>query len=133
MPTHTEDTRIELSTQRLVELLREAVAEKPEDYSYPSPDEDARYHSLPGIASCKYFLSNGEPACIIGVVMDKLGLKPPEGHLGSGTYAVLARTTKLDPKGLALAAHVQHHQDRYFAWGQAVENAVKEHAPQLAQ
>lgn len=134
MPTHTEDTRIELSTERLVELLREAVAEKPEDYSYPSPTEDVRYHLLPGVASCKYFLDNGEPACIIGVVLDKLGLKPPEGrHSSSGAYAVLAHTTKLDPEGLALAAHVQHRQDRYTAWGQAVENAVKAYAPQLAQ
>lgn len=122
MATKKED-RVKLDTGRLVELLEEAVGEKPEGYHYPTPSEDARYHRITGIASCKYFLDNGEPACIIGVVLDKLGLEPPEGHRDSGAYAVLTRLTKLDPKGLALAQMVQHKQDRGMPWADAVSTS----------
>jgi len=127
---------VELSYTRTVELLREAVAEKPEGYIYINPQGETADVDKYGLSltSCDYFdPETGEPSCIVGQVLAAVGVSKGHfyGYEGSTALAVL---DYLDSKNILTASHkaakvlakAQFAQDRGTPWAEAVENAIKE-------
>lgn len=126
---------VELSYTRTVELLREAVAEKPEGYIYINPEGETAGVDEYGLslASCDYFdPETGEPSCIVGQVLAAVGVSMGHfyGHEGSTAGTVL---DYLDRKNILTVGHkaakvlteAQFAQDRGTPWAEAVENAIK--------
>lgn len=93
------------------QAMRDAVAERGEDYIYPKND---KYRSaLDG--SCVYQTRDGVPACLIGVAADKLGIELPDFE------DIQSATNFLDglvDSDVAWAAEkAQAHQDEGASWG----------------
>lgn len=99
-----------ITEEQFTQAMRDAVAERGEGYEY---------NGDPAILSgprCSYRHADGQPGCLIGLALDKLGITDPEE-----TEAPEA----LKPYGLsktvrAAAVEAQVEQDLGTSWGQAL-------------
>ena len=107
-----------LEFDETVDLLRDAVEERGENYVYEKP---------PGSAYCEYVHSDGTPGCIVGWVLAKKGAKPEDfegeseaGHsLNSTGVDDLFRSEfiEADERTRQLLSIAQGKQDGQFPWG----------------
>lgn len=107
---------------QFIAALKEAVAERGEDYVYPEVERTGfadDYHNANG--TCQYQTPDGELACLIGLAVSKLD---PEAVPAYGD----ARNASdiLVPMGISkavrhAAADAQETQDDGGTWGQAAE------------
>lgn len=101
--------------------MEAAVAERGEDYVYPKDNPDF-WH--PHDKTCVYQTPTGEPACLIGLAMDKLGLDTP-GYIETEETAYMMMNTHHEaefPDNVKRAAEAaQYAQDRENTWGEALE------------
>lgn len=100
-------------------LLREIVAEYGPDTTY---EQRARAlgqtHYEQGIG-CVYRI-DGNPACIIGVLLDRLGIEVPH-HRNTFQITTFAREVMdIDSLTLSLMSSVQSAQDSGQSWGEAL-------------
>jgi len=120
-------------TLRLVlDVLEEIVAERP-DYIYPKNDPDWRNDE----GACVYRLPSGEPACIVGVLLYRLGLPLPEFESTCPARVLFPDTLSnaeldgrrvdlsgLDPRYISIfLSAVQLNQDEGMNWRASVEDA----------
>lgn len=120
-------TTREITEQETEKLLANAVADRGEDFVYP---EEWKYG-----ADCQYFLPDGKPACIVGHVLDQLGLT--QTNISSvGVYGQLFPAVQINEHlahtGIAftkdavdLLVFVQNRQDRGVPWGDAVDTSLE--------
>lgn len=121
--------------RRFIEAMEAAVAERGADWVYPEaeadPDtdettflRDAWHADTEG--SCVYQTEDGEPACIIGLAMHKLGLElPPYDRVFGARAALRESSLNLSDTVLAAASTAQAKQDYHATWGDAL-TAFKE-------
>lgn len=96
--------------------MKEAVAERGADYVYPKFEEGYTV----GIETCVYQTPTGEPACLIGLAMSKLGLELPPHNVEEGASRVLEETG-LSQVARNAADRAQAEQDHGRTWGRALE------------
>jgi hypothetical protein len=114
---------------RVLALLAEVVAEVGEDHVYPD---------YGGFAGCKYFSDSGQPLCIVGHVLAKLGVDPAlvnqPAHYsdsislnGVGIDSVCRQLGSLlpnfTPDAIAVLSAAQRVQDDGKTWGEALRYA----------
>lgn len=131
----SEDTQFgvhSITYERVRDLLREIVAERPDFVAERFPYSN-------GVKGCRYADDEGEPSCIIGVLLDRLGIdravlkelddectlmngtKTPQA-LGSSEHDVWNCFT---PDAMKFLSDVQTEQDQADAtWNMAVERAI---------
>lgn len=95
-----------------VRVLDELAAERP-DYVYIEE-------------SCHYTERDGNPGCIIGHLLDRLGFDRPGWGDATNNESVLSVVPILDAKTKTLLRAVQQLQDNGDSWSTAVEQAKKE-------
>lgn len=109
-----------LTYTRTLELLREVIAEKGEDFVYePLVDEN-------GLSTCRY-LDQGQPSCLVGHVLYRAGISPAELAGVEDITPDSSSETWLGwgtPRAIDLLADVQEKQDRHVAWGEALASAI---------
>ena len=121
-----------ITRENFTKAMREAVAERGADYVYPVDSVEARetgwrnatpgYDSM-GDASCVYALSDGTPACIIGLALYKIDpeLLAHVSDLYDSAQAAF-RILGVTDRGLMSAARgAQICQDDGETWGSALE------------
>jgi hypothetical protein len=79
---------------------------------------------VPTGGGCRYFLTDGQPACIIGTALAKLGYGPADVKEGAGASWVLNHLTTNDAL-VDAACHAQGAQDNGQTWGQALTSFEK--------
>jgi hypothetical protein len=116
---------IELTLEKAIELAKQAVADRGEDYVYEKPED---------VEVCQYVHDDG-PGCIVGYILNKAGASLEELHDHEGTWAS-ALTDRLEVTGVLTASYeanvfldaIQGKQDNGKNWGQALAyglNCVK--------
>lgn len=106
----------ELTPEIVTPVIEAVVAEYGEDYRYEAP----------GGGSCVY-LHEGEPSCIVGQVMSRLGVDitgwDDESWPGYASIAnkVLDTTTSTLPPVHRALHYAQSDQDTGATWGAALE------------
>lgn len=134
------------------ELLGDAVADRGAKHKYPvirqdaAPDGPAQFYEdfkedLDEHGACHYFaterdaglikkVEQDQPMCIVGWVLDAIGITPADiGHRLNTTAGVDALIDNLqlgdnfDEGAIALLALAQEQQDGGAAWGDAVATA----------
>lgn len=109
-----------LTYTRTLQLLREVIAEKGEDFVYePFVDED-------GFSMCRYVVQ-GQPSCLVGHVLHRAGISLTElagvedttPNSSDGPWEDWGTAAALD-----LLAEVQEKQDQGVAWGEALALAI---------
>lgn len=124
----------ELTLDRAITLLREAVKEKGTDYKYEIPTWESETGERIEADQCVYKDFDGKPSCIVGHVIHKLlPEKWEELDFIEGTLAqVLMR--ELQVKGylrvveeevLHFLGLAQGEQDRGSTWGVSYHEALK--------
>lgn len=118
-------TQVQITEEQFTKAMHEAVAERGENWVYPSlPEEEEReglateWRSESGL--CRYSKSNGEPACIIGLALHKIdpSLVPPANNFNSASTVLSGKGL---PRSVTFAAqHAQAAQDSGRPWGQAL-------------
>lgn len=116
---------IDLTFARTVELLREAIEERGENYVYKSPTQGS---------SCLYVHHNGQggstAGCIVGWVLHKAGV-PLEALTRCENHPAVAVLEALESEGEGLRyereagvllRRVQQWQDAGEPWGTAFSN-----------
>lgn len=116
-----------------LELFRQPIALKGEDYVYERNDSDD------DTLVC-YYAKNGEPSCIVGHVLHALGVSIEDmthgyrrGPLSEGFIGEnLLKLTELyglqfDTQSTVFMSRIQRHQDNEEPWGEAY-SAAKEYA-----
>ena len=105
----------------LARTLREIAAEDPE-YVYGNPGEDP-----PSYTVCWYAHANGEPGCIFGVALSRLGVdlgeltanRPISWYLE--LWFQVSGSDGARQEQLSAFRQVQIHQDARKPWGEAVK------------
>lgn len=111
-------TKRTLTLEQARELLHRAVAEKGADYVYTS-------RKNPQFAQCVY-VENGQPSCIIGHVVNYLGVPLDAIKEGVGPDQVLSDAgITAESTTAKLLHHAQLQQDQGIPWGQAVAIAER--------
>lgn len=98
----------------LARTLREVAAERPE-FVYRNVDD-------PSSNRCLYFHSDGEPGCIFGVALHRLGVAREEFGESMNISYYLAQWfggTEFDEAYYPFN-NVQRSQDNGYTWGEAV-------------
>lgn len=125
--------RKEITVEEFTAAMEAAVEERGRDYIYPPAverDMDSDYEVGPiyyddeyhyGDGGCVYQTAEGVPACIIGVVLDKLGLDVPAYGAMNDARVVLEARTTLPSYVLRAARQAQNEQDHGQPWGQALD------------
>lgn len=116
------------TVEQLTAAMREAVAERGADFVYPKGQAGWTYNQY-GVSLCRYVRSDvEEPACLIGVVLHKLGVSLGQlsGFEGDNSYAVVPALFPDSPLFLerALAA-AQSAQDNGRTWGVALQRFLE--------
>jgi hypothetical protein len=121
-----EVTMRKVSGEQVLKLLEQVTAEKGTDYRYP---EELFLKSN----VCVNFTSDGQPSCIVGHVLPKLGVDYEIAVAyeidGGSSAASTVRTleeyghTGFTHEALAALATAQNFQDFGWTWGEAVEAA----------
>lgn len=109
---------VDITEERFTQAMRDAVAERGRDWAYPQDPEWRRPNG-----GCRYFLESGEPACLIGTALSKLGVGPDQVREGQDAWNLLRKLhgTVRVPKWIDSAADAQRAQDRDGTWGEALD------------
>jgi hypothetical protein len=126
----------QLSYEDAVLLLKEIVADRGDDYVYPSFDECAEcstlrmedycdWHTNEG---CRYFTETGAPACIVGEFFHRT-LQPEEYNRfylegRTATEAISLLPLEVDARTKSLLTVAQQRQDVGHTWGDALSTAI---------
>lgn len=139
-----ETTPVELSYERAMALVNQAIEERGEDYVNPKylpgtsnstgwvdSESWVQAEESTNEGACKYVI-NGTPSCIVGYVLHHAGI-PVEtmeefDQLSSLAGAVMSRLEyrgllKLEGSAYALLSQLQAFQDDGKPWGLALERA----------
>lgn len=103
-------TRKPITVESLTAALREAVAERGEDWVYPS-----EWRETP-LGGCLYF-RDGEPACLFGLALSKHGYTSYDvrEYVGIGVFL-----RAYAPEFIEAAGKSQILQDEGATWGEAL-------------
>jgi hypothetical protein len=106
-----------LQEAMLTQTLQEIVAEVGPMYGFPF----AQLHY------CRY-VAEGQPACLVGVVLHRLGM--PVDELSEWDARDDSRINTIEPEGiapsvLAMMQRAQDAQDNRGSWAYAMERALK--------
>lgn len=104
-----------LTVGEFLHTLRQVVAEKGANYVYPESERGPN-----GI--CRYRRYDGQPSCIIGHVLDTLGVAVPPFYEGKNASIVLSDFGASE-QVRRVAARAQHAQDNALSWGVALAYA----------
>lgn len=118
---------IELTYERVNELLDEAIAEKGADYVYK--DEMGRVAGIDTETCCQYVHGEGDskaPGCIAGNVLHRAGV--PLGEFNRVESLAVAPLldllgVRMPDEAVSLLAEIQGRQDKGWTWGLAVDAA----------
>lgn len=117
---------INLTYDKAVSLIREAIAEKGEGYVYEKINDGC------------YYVHEGQPSCLVGQVlvkagvdMDLLNADDPSALYEAHGYAD-ALCDRLEAEGILTAGRrtirllneVQYNQDRSVPWGAALNSGL---------
>ncbi len=105
-----------VQVDEFMEALERAVAKRGSDWSYPQDRNDRTFRFN---GTCVYSTPSGEAACIIGAVMDELGLTRPAYDCTVGAESVLG--ARVSPEVRRLAGYAQGMNDSGVPWGQIVD------------
>jgi hypothetical protein len=113
---------ITVSGERVIEVLREVVAERP-DYVYAAPPEMITTAMLAN--PCFYVHGEGAdavPGCVVGAVLNRLGVPLSElaGYEGTPAQHVAERLLETDHDVVSMLREVQTEQDQGTSWGDAL-------------
>ncbi|MFF5471025.1 hypothetical protein [Streptomyces achromogenes] len=121
---------IELTLDRVKELLNEAVAEKGADYVYTTPDGK---QGTPEYQPTCLYVHGDKPGCIVGHALHRAGvslslLLEEEQDDASSVLRSLAQLGVLSyTDGVSqLLYEAQQRQDHGTSWGEAVQQALAE-------
>lgn len=129
---------IDYSYAQTLQFLLDAVAVKGEDYVYEGVDDNGG-----GDAMRCYYARNGEPDCIVGHVLHKLGVPIEKMEYNQETknnVDVISHKTihshfytlrseygiNFSERARRLLAVVQGFQDSDYSWGDAVQSAKEQ-------
>lgn len=124
----------ELTLDKAITLLREAVKEKGTDYKYEIPTWESETGELITADQCMYKDFDGKPSCIVGHVIHKLlpekweELDFIEGTLAQDLVRELqdeGYLTVVDEEVLDFLGYAQGEQDRGRTWGVAYHEALE--------
>lgn len=112
--------RVQVTYEQAVLALKHAVAKMGEDFTYTEDEY---------VDSCVYFDADRQPSCIVGHVLDELGLAPLPLHASANACGVptLVRRGVLAvdrPQTEDLLASAQFGNDKGEPWGQALATAI---------
>lgn len=110
------------TVEKVLPLFEKAVADRGADFEYPKDNEDW----IDDNDQCLYFLKDGTPACIIGVVLHELGQGPDDVTEGMGADLQPLIEFEFDDKAKFLAERAQSYQDNGYTWGEAVKLAKRD-------
>lgn len=125
---------MELTLDRVNELLDQAILERGADYVYVPPGfENRKAYEGSGFSRCMYVHEDADgedcPGCIIGYVLHHAGVPLNElaCYEGKGA-ATLLRSLRIDARYIVsdLLVKVQTRQDKGYTWGDAVAAAREE-------
>lgn len=113
---------IKVSAERVIEVLREVVAERP-DYVYSAP-EGRRAHG----ATCFYVHGEGTdavPGCVVGVVLNRLGvpLEDLAEYEGDTAQHMATRFLTTPLSAADVLRRVQIEQDQGASWATALSHS----------
>jgi hypothetical protein len=111
---------ITVSGERVIEVLREVVAERP-DYVYAAPIGVVTESS----PTCFYVHGEGADAvcgCVVGAVLNRLGvpLETLAQHEGTPAQHVAETLLETDSDVISMLRRVQVAQDHGASWGDAL-------------
>ena len=116
---------VSISYQQAVDLLELAVEERGKDFTYiragQTPDDKNSGY-------CAYYTENGSPSCIVGWVLNRLGItawqcQQAGVNESSVDELVTNEIIKIDFKTYALLMTAQALQDAITPWGKTLEIA----------
>lgn len=115
-----------ITRENFTQAMRQAVAERGADWTYPNPSEQSRaegWYSPFGSTICRYGLPDGTPACLIGYAINLVD--PTQfaqiADSAGGADEIFAELDVSD-YGLGVAANAaQSLQDEQGTWGAALE------------
>lgn len=119
---------ITLTFEKTKQLLREAVAEKGEDYVYKNPSTQYSH------AACEYTHTvegKTTPGCLVGNVLYRAGVPLKELTLREGSAYNLFPTLEqdriisFDEKASWLLKEAQRRQDNGWTWGDSESLAIE--------
>lgn len=117
---------IEITLDKALKALDEAVAEKGREYVYPI-EEQAAY-------ACQYLTREGKASCIVGNVLLRLGVPveflPQHGAPGIDAASLLDVLRErgiltIESEAIALLEAAQAEQDNGTTWGRSAHTAVE--------
>lgn len=111
-------TTTQIPDASVMSALRSVVAERGPHAAYPDAwrDEEGR---------CVYTLQNGQPACIVGAVFEKLG----QLHLLAGRRGPIGQQdVPVSHRAMALLIAAQRAQDTGLTWGWVMKHAEATYA-----
>jgi hypothetical protein len=120
---------LKIGYEQARDLLELAVEERGPDYVYEHPDGET--------GGCFYFTRSGEPSCIVGWVLNRLGLKfewgcatttEDHGYIPNATsveFLIAKGHIDVDFRTAVLLQVAQNLQDDDWYWGDAVQRAVE--------
>lgn len=124
----TEDDR------RFIAAMEAAVEERGADWVYPKPqldpdrNPDADDSYLPdewhsdNWGTCVYQRENGEPACIVGLALHKMGEELPPFSIAASASSILDDYSFiLSGEVVQAADRAQTKQDQGYTWGEALK------------
>lgn len=106
---------IQITAENFTAAMREAVAERGEDYVYS--DGQPGWEAKDG--GCRYALDDGTPACLIGLALYKVDPSLVPTDDGLNAYQVLY-SLGASKDVLLAAGNAQEMQDTGKTWGQAL-------------
>jgi hypothetical protein len=117
----------QLTAPQTLDLLKQVVAIKGEGYIYPESEKEAPD------GSCRYVLPNGSPSCIVGYVLDLVGLDLaelfPDFDYNTLPVTMVAKRTEVgsmfDEKALEVLTGAQDYQDLEYTWGESLARAAE--------
>ena len=127
---------MKITNKLAIKLLNEAVKERGKDYEYPV--EWCVNFWDDSMEVDEYIQKEGDPACLIGLVLSKLGVTKDDlewchsndddvESLFSGSCMRLPhQKIHITTKALKTLAIAQKYQDVRKPWGKAVKKAIKE-------
>lgn len=109
---------VRFDEQGFIKAMREVVEERGADYIYPKDTNATRASGWrTPTGTCVYTLPSGEPACIVGAALAKIGLKP---SANANAAVVLEYEMRASGRVASAASDAQDEQDGGAPWGQAL-------------
>lgn len=113
----------ELDYGQALVFLEKAIGEKGADYVYEVNGLNAKVEADRGNSlQCLYF-DKGQPSCIVGHVLDYMGIGANEAIENEPARNALDGLIETDEKTITLLDKVQEHQDKGVPWGEALRLA----------